>query len=185
MFARPLQQRRDAGMGIRARRRDSANRTYRAAPREHWHRHRSRHRCRDCGTASSCSSTTGCAPTLTAAPSSLCLNRGGSASQDLFSTTPDGVSCLRLCARSSISLKPLLSQSRRGRRNAGGSAQTDLEPNNGSCTRRGPLPSISFHLFECAARDSLVRATSEERAERTEGQGTPELRQPRPPIGRR
>src|SRR5215469_3499153 len=77
------------------------------------------------GWESSCSSTTGCAPTLTAAPLSLYLNRGGSASQDRFSITPDGVSCLRLCERSSISLKPRLSQSLLGPRDAGGRAQAD------------------------------------------------------------
>jgi len=31
----------------------------------------------------------------------------------------------------------------------------------------------------------VVRPPIEERAERTEGQGSPEVRQPRPPIGRR
>jgi hypothetical protein len=48
-------------------------------------------------------------------PSSLCLNRGGSASQDRFSTTRDGASCPHLYEPSSISLKPLLSHQRPAR----------------------------------------------------------------------
>ena len=77
--ARPLQQRRNAAMGVRARRRDGAGRTIRSAPRANRCGHRScRSRRRSPAPASSICSRTGCAHISTAVHWSPSLSRGGS-----------------------------------------------------------------------------------------------------------
>ena len=100
----PFSERRDAGLGVRARRRGGAGRSNRAADRAARRRQPILPSTpRSPAPASSICSRTGCARTSTAARSNRSSNPGGSASRGLFSIIPGGASCPRRCGRSSIS----------------------------------------------------------------------------------
>ena len=102
--ARPLRQRRDAALGIRARRPRWSGSIRRARC---WcasaRRPISRSTRRSPAPASSSCSRTGCARTSTAARSSPCSSHGGSPFRGRSSIIPAGAWCRRRCGRSSTS----------------------------------------------------------------------------------
>ena len=109
--ARPIRQRRDAGLGVRARRRGRAGGPWRsarrAARRGDGPRGRTR---RSPGSASSTLRGRGCAPISTAAPWSRCWRPGGKASRGRSSTIPAAAICPRRCGPSWTSSKPSASK---------------------------------------------------------------------------